>query len=52
MKEAGETWVCNQLIAELLVTCENVKLPMPLDDMDPKDMFALVSTLPQTLSVD
>jgi hypothetical protein len=51
-KEAGETWICDQLIAALLETCENVVLPMPLDNMIPKDMFALVSTLPATLSVD
>lgn len=51
-KDAGTTWICDQLIAELLATCENVKLPMPLDDMIPKDMFNLVSTLPTTLSVD
>jgi hypothetical protein len=51
-KDAGQTWICDQLIAELLVTCENVKLLMPLDDMNPKDMNALVSTLPSTLSVD
>lgn len=50
VKDAGTTWICDQLIAELLATCENVKLPMPIDNMLPKDMFALVSTLPQTLS--
>lgn len=51
-KDAGTTWICDQLIAELLATCENVKLLKPLDDMIPKDMFTLVSTLPSTLSVD
>ena len=52
VKDAGTTWICDQLIAELLVTCENVKLLEPLNDMMPKDMFTLVSTLPSTLSVD
>jgi hypothetical protein len=51
-KDAGETWICDQLLAALLETCENVRLPMPLDDMIPKDMFNLVSTLPSTLSTD
>jgi hypothetical protein len=51
-KDAGETWICDQLIAALLETCENVKLPMPLNDMIPKDVYALVSTLPSVLSVD
>jgi hypothetical protein len=49
-KDSGETWICDQLQAALLQTCENVKLPMPLDQMTPKDMYNLVSTLPQTLS--
>lgn len=49
-KEAGSTWVCDQLIAELLATCENIVLPMPLDDMTPLDMFNLVSTLPLHLA--
>jgi hypothetical protein len=49
-KDAGQTWICDQLIAALLETCENVKLPMPLDNMAPKDMYSLVSTLPNTLS--
>lgn len=51
-KDAGETWVCDQLVAELLATCEGVVLPMSLDNMTPKDVFALVSTLPTTLSID
>lgn len=52
VKDAGETWICDQLIAYLLNTCENVKLPMPLNDMIPKDVYNLVSTLPTVLSVD
>lgn len=51
-KDSGQTWICDQLIAALLETCENVSLPMPLDDMTPKDVFALVSGLPATLSTD
>lgn len=52
VSDAGTTWICDQLIASLLQTCENVKLLMPLNDMTPKDMKALVITLPSTLSVD
>jgi lysylphosphatidylglycerol synthetase-like protein (DUF2156 family) len=52
LKDAGTTWICDQLIAALLNTCENVTLPMPLNDMLPKDVYALVSSLPPTLSVD
>lgn len=48
-KEAGTTWICDQLIASLVQSCEGVTLPMPLDNMTPKDMFALVSTLPPVL---
>jgi hypothetical protein len=51
-KDAGETWVCDQIVASLLNTCENVVLPMPLNNMTPKDDFALVSALPTTLSTD
>lgn len=49
-KDAGETWICDQIIAALLENYENVKLPMPLNDMTPKDMFPLVSSLPPVLS--
>jgi hypothetical protein len=49
-KDAGTTWICDQLIAALLNTCENVKLPIPLNDMMPKDVHALVSSLPTDLS--
>lgn len=52
VKDAGTTWICDQLIAALLETCENVTLPMPLNDMLPKDMNVLVRSLPTTLSVD
>jgi hypothetical protein len=48
--DAGSTWICDQLIAYLLSMCMDVKLPMPLNDMTPKDVFALVSTLPENLS--
>jgi hypothetical protein len=34
----------------MLNECENVVLPMPLNQMDPKDVYALVSTLPSTLT--
>ena len=50
LKEAGSTWICDQLVAALLSNCANVKLPMPLDDMTPKDVYTLVSSLPQNLS--
>lgn len=52
IKDAGTTWICDQLIASLLQTCEDVTLPMPLNDMLPKNVFAMVSALPETLSVD
>jgi hypothetical protein len=49
-KDAGATWVCDQLVASLLNTCESVQLPMAINDMAPKDVYNLVSTLPQNLS--
>jgi hypothetical protein len=49
-KDAGQTWVCDQLVASLLSTCTSIVLPMPLNNMTPKDVFNLVSTLPATLS--
>lgn len=49
-KDAGATWICNQLITSGLETCDNVQPPMPLNDMDPKDTFQLVSSLPADLS--
>jgi hypothetical protein len=52
LKEAGSTWVCDQLVAAILSTCEQIALPMPLNDMTPKDVYALVSTLPSVLSTD
>jgi hypothetical protein len=50
-KDAGTTWICDQLQAALLQQCENVKLPMELNDMTPKDMYALVASLPVDLGV-
>jgi hypothetical protein len=49
-KDAGTTWICDQLQAALLETCENVVLPMPLDQMRPQDVYNLVSSLPQNLT--
>jgi hypothetical protein len=50
VKDAGTTWVCDQLVAYLLNLCENVKLPMPLNDMTPEDVYNLVASLPSDLS--
>jgi hypothetical protein len=50
VKDAGTTWICDQAIAAGLNACENITLPMPLNDMRPQDVYALVSTLPGTLS--
>lgn len=50
LREAGSTWICDQLIAAMLAACNNVKLPMPLDDMTPQDVYAMVKSLPPTLS--
>jgi len=49
-KEAGATWICDQLIAAGLQQCNNVELPMPLDDMRPQDVYDLVASLPSNLS--
>ena len=49
-KDAGTTWVCNQLITAGLEECEKITLPMPLNDMIPRDTYDLVSSLPATLS--
>lgn len=49
-KEAGTTWICDQLIAGILNSCDNVNLPEPLDNMNPLDAHNLVATLPANLS--
>lgn len=49
-KDAGSTWICDQLQAALLEKCTNVQLSKPINDMTPKDMYALVSTLPTNLT--
>jgi hypothetical protein len=49
VKDEGTTFICDQLIAAMLNECENIQLPMPINNMDPKDVFALVSTLPTQL---
>jgi len=49
-KDAGTTWVCDQIQAALLSTCLNVTPPMPINNMAPKDMYNFVSSLPSTLS--
>lgn len=48
--DAGQTWICDQLIAAVLNSCENITLPMNINDMTPKDVYDLVSTLPTDLS--
>lgn len=48
-KDAGETWICDQLVAAGLNNCSNIKLPMPLNNMRPQDVYTLVSTLPKNL---
>lgn len=48
--EAGSDWICDQIIAAGINQCENIALPMPLNNMRPQDVFAWVSTLPKTLS--
>lgn len=50
LRESGTTWICDQLQAALLNQCANITLPMPIDDMTPRDMYNLVSTLPTDLS--
>jgi hypothetical protein len=50
LKEAGATWICDQLIAAGLQSCDNITLPKPLNDMVPEDVFNLVSSLPKTLT--
>lgn len=47
---AGSNWICDQLMAALLSQCANITLPIPLNDMTPKDMYNFVSSLPQNLS--
>jgi hypothetical protein len=49
-KDAGTTWICDQLVAGILNECDGVNLPVSLDDMTPLDAFNLVKTLPTNLS--
>jgi hypothetical protein len=48
-KDAGTTWICDQLIMGILNECDNVQLPEDLNDMDPLDAYNLVVTLPKNL---
>lgn len=50
VKDEGSTYICDQLVAAILNECENVVLPTNVNNMDPKDVYALVSGLPSTLS--
>lgn len=52
VKDSGQTYICDQLVAAILNECENVVLPTNINNMIPRDVFALVSTLPATLSID
>ena len=51
-RDNGETYVCSQLVASILKTCENVKMPENINDITPKDLFDIVSKLPKKLSSD
>lgn len=48
-KDAGATWICDQLIMGILDECDNVDLPEDVNDMDPLDAYNLVITLPKDL---
>lgn len=50
IRDAGATWVCDQVIAAGLNACENIAFPMPLNNMRPQDTYAMVATLPSTLT--
>lgn len=49
-KEAGKGWICDQLIAALLNECENIILPCNINNLTPKDVYNIVSKLPEVLS--
>jgi hypothetical protein len=49
-KDAGSTWICDQLVAGILNSCDGVNLPVGLNNMTPLDAFNLVKTLPTNLS--
>lgn len=48
--DAGSSWICDQLVAAGINECENIALPMPLNNMRPQDVFAWVSSLPKDLT--
>ena len=47
---AGSSWICDQLVAGILSSCDGVKLPENINNMDPLDVYNLVSSLPKNLS--
>jgi hypothetical protein len=49
-KDAGTTWICDQLVAGILNECDGVNLPVDLNNMTPLDANNLVKTLPANLS--
>jgi len=49
-KDAGTTWICDQLVAGILSACDGVKLPTDVNNMTPLDVNNLVNTLPPNLS--
>lgn len=49
-KEAGTTWICNQLVAGILDSCDGIDLPTDINDMTPIDTYNLVQSLPKKLS--
>ena len=50
VKDEGTTFICDQLVAALLQECEGVTLPTDINNLTPKDVYAIVQSLPQDLS--
>ena len=51
-RDNGQTYVCSQFVSTILESCENVSISENINNITPKDLFAIVQKLPQVLSVD
>jgi hypothetical protein len=49
-RDEGQTFVCSQFAAALLEQCSDVSIPENINNITPKDMHILISSLPKVLT--
>lgn len=46
-KDNGETYVCDQFIATMLIKVDGLILPKDINDLTPKDLYPIIQAMPK-----